>query len=171
MLHVEQQVESRVMTLLKASRLVSLLLRVVSRTWSTGVKTLLRVSTLLRVASSIWCMVDEGAPLAGSGIQIPGGAGAGDMLSLDSSSCVSLRVAFRKISCSSLCSRCPHLETWCIISLWPRIWQSRVRCLGVACGVQKIGFFGRSPFGSNAWLDSRYMFCISAWLWTNFTYF
>ena len=25
------------------------------------------------------------------------------------------------------CSRCSHLEIWCIISLWPRIWQSRVR--------------------------------------------
>ena len=32
-----------------------------------------------------------GVPPAGSGIQIPGGAGAGDMLSLGSSSCVSLR--------------------------------------------------------------------------------
>ena len=32
-----------------------------------------------------------GVPLAGNGIQISGGAGAGDMLSLGSSSCVSLR--------------------------------------------------------------------------------
>ena len=51
------------------------------------------------------------------------------------------------------CSRCSHLEKWCIISLWTRIWQSRVLCLGVACGVLKIGFFGR-----NAWIDSGYIF-------------
>ena len=73
-LHAEQSrtLSSGAMTLLRASTLVSTLLRVVSRTWGGGVKTLLRVSTLLRVASSSWCMVCEGAPLAGSGNKYPG---------------------------------------------------------------------------------------------------
>ena len=31
-----------------------------------------------------------------------------------------------------------HVLHQCLV-----VWQSRVRCLGVACGVQKIGFFGR----------------------------
>ena len=41
------------------------------------------------------------------------------------------------------CSRCSHSEIWSIISLWPHIWQSRVLCLGVTCGILKFGFFGR----------------------------
>ena len=41
------------------------------------------------------------------------------------------------------CSRCSRLEILCIVSLWPCIWQLRFLFLGVACGVRKIGFFGR----------------------------
>ena len=63
-------------------------------------------------------------------------------------------MAFRKISCSSLCSRSPHLEIWCIITLWPRIWLSCVRYLGVAFGVQRIGFFGRCCDSLGAMLGS-----------------
>ena len=46
------------------------------------------------------------------------------------------------------------------------------RCLGVACGVQSIAFFGRSVFGGDAWLGSGYIFCIGTGrFWTNCTYF
>ena len=83
--------KAELLTVSSGATLVSTLFSVVSRTWSSLVKTLLRVSMLFKVASSIWCMIGEGAPLAGSGIQIPGGAGAGDMLCLDSSSCISPR--------------------------------------------------------------------------------
>ena len=47
--------------------------------------------------------------------------------------------------------------------------------LAVKCSVSgscmrstKIGFFGRSLFGCNAWLDSRYMICVSTWLLDDF---
>ena len=44
---------------------------------------------------------------------------------------------------SLVCTRCLHVEIWCIIPLRPCIWQSIPRFLGVACGVRNIGFFGR----------------------------
>ena len=54
-------------------------------------------------------------------------------------------VAFRGISFPRFLARALRtLEMWCIISLWPCFWQLRVRCLGVACGLRKIGFFARS---------------------------
>ena len=62
-------------------------------------------------------------------------------------------VAFERISCISF-SRCSHLEIWCIISSWLRIWQSHVLCLGVACGVLKNEFFGRFYGYSCAMLGS-----------------
>ena len=47
----------------------------------------------------------------------------------------------------------------CIISLCPRIWKSRVLCLGVACGTLKIGFFGRFCGYSCAMLGSTVDTC------------
>ena len=98
--------------------------------------------------------------------------------------------AFRRNSFPWFCSRCSHL-----ISLRPRTWQSRVRCLEV----QRIGFFGaqclarlwihvlsgcclrNTVFDSsgdspvtrrNAWLELWIHFCISTWrFWTNCTHF
>ena len=156
-LHVEQQVESRAM---RASTLVSTLLRVVSRTWSSGVKPLLR-------ASSIWNMVGAGAALAGSGIQILGGALAWNILK------ILVQVFARAVRTwiygasfpHGLVSRSHVFGVWVLhlenreldssgdaVILWAHclarqwihvlrqclvIWPSRVRCLGVACGVQK----------------------------------
>ena len=56
-------------------------------------------------------------------------------------------------------SRCSHLEIWYIISLCPRIWESRVLCLGVACGRLKVGFFGRFCGYSCAMLGSTVDTC------------
>ena len=57
------------------------------------------------------------------------------------------------------CSRCSHLGIWCINSLCPRIWESRILCLGVACGRLKVGFFGRFCGYSWAMLGSTVDTC------------
>ena len=36
-----------------------------------------------------------------------------------------------------ICSRCSHLEIWCIIPPRPCIWQLFRRCLGAACGLRR----------------------------------
>ena len=40
-------------------------------------------------------------------------------------------VALGRISCFS-CTRSSHLEAWCTVSSWLRVWQLHVLCLGVA---------------------------------------
>ena len=71
------------------------------------------------------------------------------------------------------CSRCSHLEIWCIISLWPRIRQSGFLCLGDTCGVQIIGFFGRFCGYSGAMLGSTVDTCFASvlCLWMNYAHF
>ena len=51
---------------------------------------------------------------------------------------------------------CSHLENWTLL-LCPLIFQSFSWRLGVACGVQRIGSFGRS-FVHLTWFDSGHMF-------------
>ena len=72
--------------------------------------------------------------------------------------------AFGRISSStSICSRCSHLEI-CSLHLYPRIFQPLFWCLGVACGVQRIGYFGRSCVHCT-WFDSGA--CSSRGIWKN----
>ena len=51
------------------------------------------------------------------------------------------------------------LGCWCIISSWPRIWQSLFLSVGVACGVLKTGFFGGFCGYSGAMLGSTLDTC------------
>ena len=77
--------------------------------------------------------------------------------------CASGRIS----SSPSMCSRCSHLEKWTLL-LCPRIFQPSCRCLGVACGEQRFGYFGRSCVLAT-WFDSGYMFFER--LWTHFSHF
>ena len=111
-------------------------------------------------------------------------------LSTVSSSPVSLRTLLEKIPLSVWLARAlPHMEIWCIISLWPSylpvvvavfgccLWRtigfsgyawdamlvSTVEvsppCLGVACGV-RMDFRRDNMLRPNSWFDSGYMFCV-----------
>ena len=60
---------------------------------------------------------------------------------------------FARISSStSICSRCSHLENWTLL-FFPRIFQHWFGVLGVACGVQRFGFFsGRVRYLVQQWI-------------------
>ena len=73
------------------------------------------------------------------------------MVSLGPSSCVSLRWLSEEFPHVFV----PAVRTWKYVffHLWPCIWQSRVRCLGVVCGV-RIGSSGDSALTRGATLGS-----------------
>ena len=79
---------------------------------------------------------------------------------------LSVLEAFGRISSSALpaSSRCSHWEIW-TLRLCPRIFQPLFWCLGVACGVQRIGCFGRSCVLATC----GYMFFEK--IWNNFSHF
>ena len=80
--------------------------------------------------------------------------------------CQSWRL-FGRISSSAFAlprSRCSHWEIW-TLRLCPRIFQPLFWCLGVACGVQRIGCFGRSCVLATC----GYMFFEK--IWNNFSHF
>ena len=116
--------------------------------------------------SSLRAWACECKPPALGGVQVLGTTvvgGAGDMLSLGPSSCVSLwwlseEFLFR------FCSRCSHLgiSAFLPVALYLAVTCSVSRC----CMWFVVLFFWRfcAYSGRNAWLDSGYLFCISVWL-------
>ena len=64
------------------------------------------------------------------------------------------------------------MENICV--LFPPVctWQSRVRCLGVACRVRKLDLLGDNfSYVHNAWFDSEYIICISTDAFVEFLIF
>ena len=78
--------------------------------------------------------------------------------------------AFRRVSFLGLCSRCSHLEIWCIFSFWPRIEQSCVLCLWRYMWSTELDSSGDARFFGAQYLARQWMHAMLqyTWLWANF---